>query len=216
MKKIVALLILYVCFQTVNFPFTQLMPRPTCFPTCSLMLSFSMLFFHKLLSAFSYLMHILDLAPTLQKPQSRKPLITEVIPAVNILRKSLVQLYLPLSLPDEKAIWRIPAPSLSKVDMILLSLILGTQKLRRSPYFSPSPGRATMQRALGHLAQGSACCRAFLETEVLEVCARAYRFLLHREQCFSNLGGELFDFFLKKKPIQVCHSILVLSLPLQA
>lgn len=154
--------------------------------------------FHKLLPAFSYLMHILDLAPTLQKPQSRKPLITEVIPAMNILRKSLVQLYLPISIPDEKAIWRIPAPSLSKVDMILLSLTLGTQKLRRSHYFSPSPGRAAMQRALSHLAQGSACCRAFLETHVLDVCARAYRFLLHREQCFSNLGGELFDFFFKK------------------
>lgn len=147
-------------------------------------------------------MHILDLAPTLQKPQSRKPLITEVIPAKNILRKSLVQLYLPLSLPDEKAIWRTPAPSLSKVDMILLSLTLGTQKLRRSHYFSPSPGRAAMQRALSHLAQGSACSRAFLETQVLEVCARAYRFLLHREQCFSNLGGELFDFFFKKSPFR--------------
>ena len=104
--------------------------------------------FHKLLSAFSYLMHILDLTPTLQKPEPRKTLIMEVIPAMNILRKSLVRLYLPISIPDKKkAIWRIPAPSLSKVDVILLSFTFGTQQLRRSDHFSPSPGRAAMQRA---------------------------------------------------------------------
>jgi len=83
--------------------------------------------FHKILSAFSYLMPILDLSPILQKPEPKKPSITEVIPAMNILRKSLVQLYLPISILDKKkAIWRIPAPSPSKTAVILPSFTSGT------------------------------------------------------------------------------------------
>lgn len=122
------------------------MPRPVCFPTHSLILSFSTLFLY-LRSAFSYLVHILGPALTLQKPEARKPLIMETGPATNNLRKSLVQLYLSFSIPDKnKAIWRIPALSIHEVAVIPLSFTLVILQLRRGYYFSPSPGKVAMQR----------------------------------------------------------------------
>lgn len=127
--------------------FFTIMPRPMCFPTHFLSLSFPTLFSY-LLSAISYLACILDPALTLQKPEPRKTLVVETAPAAIhpqlYCLYILVQLYLPFSLPDkDKAIWRITAPPVSEVAVTPLSFTL---QLRRSYYFSSSPGRAAVQR----------------------------------------------------------------------
>jgi len=70
-------------------------------------------------------MYILDIAPTLQKQEPRKPLFTEVVDARNILRKKPGT-----ALPSlfhcrlEGIIWKSPAPARRKADVILFSFTL--------------------------------------------------------------------------------------------
>lgn len=128
--------------QIAFFPIT---PRPMGFPTHFLILSLFAMFSY-LLSSISHLTHFLDPALALQIPEPRKPLVMETVPATNILRKSLVRLYLSFSIPDKnKAIWRIPAPSINEASAAPLSFTLVTLQLRTSYRFSSSPGTAAVQ-----------------------------------------------------------------------
>lgn len=192
--------------HTAIFPIT---PRPMGFPTHFLIFSFSTLFSY-LLSAISYLAHILDPALALQKPEPKKPLGMETIPATKILRKNLVELYLSFSVPDKnKAIWRIPAPSIKEV-AAPLRFTLVTLQLRRSYWFSLSPGRAAVESPWETWFKDD---HASLEIQVLHVCARAFRCLLPWHQSFCKWGRFLcLSFLFFTKLIQICCSNLVFSL----